>query len=121
MQEYSNEEIEALGLQIGCIIRLGRLRRKLSQEDLGLLIGSNNTTIGRIERYENNTNWKHLIKVCQALEIDFQSLFYLQSLDNILLIIQECFGFEEKLTTQKKQYYNDLEIEAKKIFKKIKS
>ncbi|WP_312285899.1 helix-turn-helix transcriptional regulator [Chryseobacterium gleum] len=121
MQEYSNEEIEALGLQIGCIIRLGRLRRKLSQEDLGLLIGSNNTTIGRIERYENNTNWKHLIKVCQALEIDFQSLFHLQSLDNILLIIKECFGLEEKLTTQKKQYYYDLETEAKKIFKKIKS
>ncbi|MCT4326171.1 helix-turn-helix transcriptional regulator [Elizabethkingia anophelis] len=121
MQEYSNEEIEALGLQIGCLIRLGRLRKKLSQEELGLLIGSNNTTVGRIERYENNTNWKHLIKVCQALEIDFQSLFHLQPLNKILSTIQECFKLEEKLTTQKKQYYSDLELEAKKIFIKIRS
>lgn len=121
MQKYSNEEIEALGLQIGCIIRLERLKKKLSQEELGLLIGSTNTTIGRIERYENNTNWKYLIKVCQVLEVDFYSLFKLQPLTNILSIIKECFVLEEKLTVQKKQYYFDLENSANKIFKKIKS
>ena len=62
MQEYSNEQLDALALQIGCIVRLERLKKKLSQEDLGLLIGSNKTTIGRLERYENSTSWKILFK-----------------------------------------------------------
>lgn len=121
MQEYSNEEINALGLQIGCIIKVERLRKKLSQGDLGLLIGSNNTTIGRIERCENSTSWKNLYKVSQALEIDFNSLFILKSLDFILSIIKECVNLEDKLTVQKEQYYLDLEKEAREHFKFLKS
>ncbi len=121
MQEYSNEQIEALELQVGCVVRLQRLKKDLSQEDLGLLIGSNKTTIGRIERFENSSNWKYLLKVCQALEIDFQGIFILKSLQVILEIIKECISLEKKLTKQKEQYYIDLEIIAKKLFKNIKS
>lgn len=117
MQEYNNEEIDALGIQIGCIVKVERLRKKLSQGDLGLLIGSNNTTIGRIERYENSTSWKNLFKVSQALAIDFNSLFILKSLDFILSTIQECISLEDKLTVEKARYYQDLEKEAKKLFK----
>lgn len=120
MQEYSNEEIDALGLQIGCLIRVERLRKKISQENLGLIIGSNNTTIGRIERFENSTNWKHLLKVCQTLNLDFHSLFNLQPLANILTIIKECISLEDRLTSQKEQYYKDLEIAVKRAFKDIK-
>lgn len=34
MQEYSNEEIDALGLQIGCIIRVERLRKNYHKKIL---------------------------------------------------------------------------------------
>ncbi|OPB94548.1 helix-turn-helix transcriptional regulator [Elizabethkingia ursingii] len=119
MQQYSDEQIEVLGLQIGCLVRVERLRKKLSQEDLGLLIGSNNTTVGRIERYESSTSWKTLFKVCQVLKIDFKSLFILQQKECILQIIKECINLENKLTVQKEQYYRDLEKEAKERFKKI--
>ena len=119
MQEYNNEELEALGLQIGCIIRLERLRKKISQEDLGLLIGSNKTTIGRLERHEHSTSWKILFKVCQALKIEYNPLFVLQPLEFILNIIKESFSLEEKLTIEKEQFYLNLEIEAKEKYKKI--
>ncbi|WP_333596758.1 helix-turn-helix transcriptional regulator [Chryseobacterium flavum] len=121
MKEYSNEEIHALGLQIGCVIRLERLKKKLSQEELVLLIGSNSTTIGRIERYENSTNWELLIKVCQALEVDFYSLFKLQTLNSVLSVIKNCYELENKLTKQKEKYYSDLDKSVKIAFRKIKS
>lgn len=120
MQEYSNEELDILGLQIGCIVRVERLRKKLSQEDLGLLVGSNKTTIGRLERYENSTSWKILFKVCQSLKIEYDQLFILQSLEFILSIIKESFSLEEKLTAEKEKFYINLEVEAKEKFKKIK-
>lgn len=120
MQEYSNEELDALALQIGCIARLERLRKKLSQEDLGLLIGSNKTTIGRLERYENSTSWKILFKVCQTLKIEYNPLFVLQPLEFILSIIKEAYNLEDKLTAEKEKFYVNLEIEANDRFKKIK-
>ena len=118
MQEYNDQELEILGLQIGCIVRVGRLRKGLSQQDLGLMIGSNNTTIGRIERFENSTSWKNLFKVCQILQIDFNSLFILQPLKLILLIIKECVSLEQKLTAEKKKYYKLLEESAYIKYKK---
>lgn len=120
MQKYSNEEIDALGLQIGCIVRVERLRQKLSQEDLGLLIGSNKTTIGRLERYEHSTSWKILYRVCQSLKIEYNTLFILQKLDFVLSIIRESFGLEEKLTAEKESFYKNLEIETKEKFSRIK-
>lgn len=121
MQEFSNEEIDALGLQIGCIVKVERLRRRLSQDDLGLMFESNGTTIGRIERYENSTSWTTLLKVCRLLELDFHSLFILQPLESILSIIKECVSLEKKLTAQKELYYRNLEIAAEEKFSKLKS
>ncbi|SEQ92505.1 helix-turn-helix transcriptional regulator [Epilithonimonas lactis] len=120
MQEYSNEEIDFLALQIGCIVRVERLKQKISQESLGLLIGSNKTTIGRLERYEHSTSWKILFKVCQSLKIEYNPLFILQSLDYVLSIIKESFNLEEKLTAEKELFYKNLEIDAKEKFNKIK-
>ncbi|MEF9477303.1 XRE family transcriptional regulator [Chryseobacterium sp. 1B4] len=119
MQEYSNEEIDFLALQIGCIVRVERLRQKISQENLGLLIGSNNTAIGRLERYEHFTSWKILLKICQSLKIEYNSIFILQSLDNILLIINESYNLEEKLTAEKELFYKNLEADAKEKYAKI--
>ena len=119
MQEYSNEQLDALALQIGCIVRLERLKKKLSQEDLGLLIGSNKTTIGRLERYENSTSWKILFKVCQSLKIEYNPLFVLKQLEFIISIIKESYSLEEKTISEKEKFYKNLEIDAKEKFKKI--
>lgn len=70
MQKYSDRELVLLSLQVGCTIRLERLRRSLSQEDLGLLLGSNSTMIGRIERAETGTAWQNLMKVSQELNMN---------------------------------------------------
>ncbi|MET3535860.1 helix-turn-helix transcriptional regulator [Chryseobacterium limigenitum] len=119
MQEYSNEEIDFLALQIGCIVRVERLRQKISQEHLGLLIGSNKTTIGRLERYEHSTSWKILFKVCQLLKIEYNPLFILQSLDYVLLLINESYNLEDKLTAEKELFYKKLIDDAKYKFSKI--
>ena|SRR5690606_11428947 len=109
MQKYSDKEIILLSLQVGCTIRLERLRKGLSQEELGLAIGSNSTMIGRIERAETGTAWQNLLKVSQELNINYDSLFVLKSMENIILIIKECFSLESKLTTEKENYYKKLE------------
>lgn len=115
MKKYSNKEINLLSLQVGCNIRLERLRKGLSQEELALAIGSNSTMIGRIERAENVTAWQNLLKVSQELNINYESLFVLKSKEDIILMIKECFALENKLTTEKTNYYKKLE----NIFSKI--
>lgn len=51
-------------------IRAQRLKRDLSQEDLGELAGLHRTYIGHLERGEANTSLVNLLKVAAALEID---------------------------------------------------
>lgn len=109
MQKYSDRELVLLSLQVGCTIRLERLRRSLSQEDLGLLLGSNSTMIGRIERAETGTAWQNLMKVSQELNIKYESLFKLKSTEEIILMIRECLSLEKKLTAEKLNYYKILE------------
>ncbi|MFS4432341.1 helix-turn-helix domain-containing protein [Chryseobacterium sp. S90] len=117
MQKYSDIEIELLSLQIGCTIKLKRLKNGISQEDLGLIIGSNATMIGRIERYETSTSWQNLLKICQAIELDYVCLFKLKSLEEILFIIDECLQYEKKLTIEKENYYKILKKTVKEKFK----
>jgi len=114
MQKYSDKEIELLSLQIGCVIKLERLKKGLSQEDIGLIIGTNSTMIGRIERAETLTSWQNLIRVCDAVGANIKSLFDLKSLEDNLSLVDNCIRYEKKLTTEKQEYYNSL----KKIFKK---
>ncbi len=120
MQKYSDNEIDILSFQIGCSIKLQRLKRNLSQEDVGLTIGSNATLIGRIERYETSTSWQNILKICQAIELDYASLFKLKPLEEIFLIIEECLQIEKKLTVEKENYYKLLRIEIEKKFKNLK-
>lgn len=119
MREYSKEELDALGLQIGCVLKLERLRKGISQEDLGLEIGSNSTTVGRIERHENLTSWKNIYLICQALELEFNILFNLKSEAEILEIIQECITFEGKLNRKKREYYELLIGNVRQKFKNL--
>lgn len=89
-------------------VKLSRLQKGLSQEELGLRIGANSTLIGRIERFEMSTSWTNLYKVCNELDIDYSSLFQLRTLSQLMLIIEDCLKLENRLTTEKRNYYNFL-------------
>ena len=73
-------EIKLLNIQIGCILRLARLKKGLSQHDLSLLLGSNPTMIGRIERFENISSWDKIYSISQQLDVNFSDLFTLNTI-----------------------------------------
>ncbi len=101
-------ELELLNMQIGCMLRLGRLKKGMSQLDLALLLGSNPTMIGRIERFENVSGWDKILSISQQLSIDFCNLFVLNTKEELLLIVEESFKLEDKLTQEKRDYYDYL-------------
>jgi transcriptional regulator with XRE-family HTH domain len=105
MQNTNDKEIDILALQIGCLIKLKRLEKNLSQEDIGLFIGSNATMIGRVERAETSPSWQNLLKIFQAVELDCESIFQLKSLEENLLIVEKCLRLEKKITKEKHDYY----------------
>lgn len=113
MKKYDELDIELLSIQVGCILRYERLRRKLSQESLGQIIGSNSMMIGRIERAENACSWKILLLLAQHLNIEFSDLLNLQNKDYILDIIEKSIELEEKLTQDKKDFYKFLKKRVK--------
>lgn len=118
MRPYNEDEIKLLNIQIGCILRLARLKKGLSQHDLSLSLGSNPTLIGRIERAENISSWDKIYSISQLLDVNFSDLFTLKSKDELLSIVEESFKLEDKLTVEKKEYYSILK---KTIIKKYNS
>ncbi|CAD0224637.1 helix-turn-helix domain-containing protein [Chryseobacterium sp. JV274] len=119
MQNYNDYEIDILALQIGCLIKFKRLEKNLSQEDIGLFIGSNATMIGRVERAETSPSWQNLLKIFQAVGLDYESLFQLKSLEENLLIVEKCLKLEKKLTKEKQDYYNSLKKLLKDKYKDL--
>lgn len=106
MSKYGIKELHLLNIQIGCELKLARLKKKISQEDLGLSIDADKTKIARIEK--NASNWNTIYLVSQELSIDFQSLFILKSKREILSLIDECKKEDTKLTAIKIKHYEDL-------------
>lgn len=119
MQNYNDYEIDILALQIGCLIKFKRLEKNLSQEDIGLFIGSNATMIGRVERAETSPSWQNLLKIFQAVGLDYESLFQLKSLEENLLIVEKCLKLEKKLTKEKQDYYDSLKKLLKDKYKDL--
>ncbi|WP_294287986.1 helix-turn-helix transcriptional regulator [uncultured Chryseobacterium sp.] len=117
MQNYDDKEIDILALQIGCLIKFKRLEKNLSQEDIGLFIGSNATMIGRVERAETSPSWQNLLKIFQAVGLNYESPFQLKSLDENLLIVEKCIKLERKLTREKQDYYESLKKLLKDKYK----
>ncbi|WP_026451469.1 helix-turn-helix domain-containing protein [Aequorivita capsosiphonis] len=105
MTKYSEIELNLINIQIGCVIRLARLKRNLSQHELSLIIGTNPTMVGRVERFENESSWNKIYCISQQLEINFFDLFVLKSKEELLNIVDESLSLEEKLTTVKRDYY----------------
>jgi transcriptional regulator with XRE-family HTH domain len=108
MRKYNEVEVELLNIQIGCVLRLARLKRGISQYDLSLLLGSNPTMVGRVERSENVSGWDKIFSISQELNIDFCTLFVLKTKDELLSIVDESFKLEDKLTQKKREYYSYL-------------
>lgn len=108
MSKYGIKELGLLNIQIGCVLKLARLKKGVSQEDLGLLIEADKTKIARLEKYAHATNWNTIYLVSQELEINFCSLFILKSKKEILQLVEECIKLENKLSPMKIKYYDNL-------------
>lgn len=116
---FIKTEIQLINIFIGCKIRLERLRKNLSQHDVGVASGTDNTAVGRVERAEHISNWSSIFLICQYLEIEFCSLFLLKPQKELLLIVEECYLLEKKLTKDKEKYYTKLKERIKKLYSQI--
>lgn len=119
MNESRKEFLELLNIQIGCIIKINRLRKNISQLDLSLAILSNPTAIGRIERAEVVSGWDRIYILCQELNINIADLYILLPQSHLLSIVDEIFSLEQKLSNGKKEYYSKLKAIIKKKYRKI--
>ena len=61
--------------KLGEKIRIERMRRKLSQEQLAEMADLNRDFIGMIERSETNVTVKNLESIANALEMTIQEMF----------------------------------------------
>ena len=68
-------EIEELKFQIGKLIQLYRLKKGISQFQLGNELNISSNHVGRIERSETNPTIESLVTFCNFLEIDLLHLF----------------------------------------------
>jgi len=118
-KNYSETEIELINIYIGCKLRLERLKRNLSQYEVGIKSGTDNTAVGRIERAEHISAWSKIFLVCQYLEIDFKKLFILKSKEDLLSTVKDCYSLENKLNKEKDKYYNGLINTIESLFSKL--
>lgn len=119
MNVYSKNEIGLLAIQVGCILRLNRLKLNLSQEDLAQQLGINSTKIGRIERAEHLCAWSQLLQLWQELEVDHSKQFILKEKKELLSIICQSYNLEKKLNQDKKDYYTFLTKTVKNKYKML--
>lgn len=108
MRKFSEIEIYIIGIQIGCLLRLARLQQKLSQHDLGLLVGFTSTMIGRIERFENVSSWDKILLISTQLNINHCDLFILKNRQDLISIVDQSVNLDDKLSQEKLDYYNFL-------------
>ncbi|MGF7231367.1 helix-turn-helix domain-containing protein [Arachidicoccus sp.] len=119
MKVYSEEELQLVNIYIGLSIKLGRLKQGLSQLQFAILVETNNTNIGRIERAEHYTGWDKILLLTQYLNLDFCSLLTVKTKKDLLGIVEECYKLEGRLTKEKNKYYIDLHHRIEGLHKKI--
>jgi transcriptional regulator with XRE-family HTH domain len=116
MLEINKLRLQLINIQIGCVFRYARLRRGISQDDLGLLIGYSSTMIGRVERFENFSGWDKIYTISEELNENFDKLFILKTELELLNIVSESFKLEDRLNQDKIDYYDFLKKTIKNNF-----
>ena len=71
----NTEERKMLLKQLGLSIKLARVRKELSQEELAELAGLHRTYISMVERAERNITVINLVQIAKALDISLDKLF----------------------------------------------
>ena len=116
MLEINKLRLQLINIQIGCVFRYARLKRGISQDDLGLLIGYSSTMIGRVERFENFSGWDKIYTISEELNENFDKLFILKTESELLDIVSESFKLEDRLNQDKIDYYDFLKKTIKNNF-----
>ena len=68
-------KIDEIDKKVGLNIRLGRVKRGISQEILADMAGIARSTMGIIERGEQSPSLQTVAKVANALQLDIYKLF----------------------------------------------
>ena len=92
MNENPKDLLELLNIQIGCIIKINRLRKGISQHD--------------VAQFTSNVA---------------EDLFVLLSESDLLLIVEEIISLEQKLNEEKKEFYRTLISKIKDKYTRLKS
>ncbi|REC42035.1 helix-turn-helix domain-containing protein [Chryseobacterium sp. 5_R23647] len=85
-----------LKIHIGKIIQLYRLRKELSQFQLGLEVGMSRDHIGRIERGQTNPTIENIVKISDFLNIDILTFFTELNHDDLSSINEEIKTLKEQ-------------------------
>lgn len=85
-----------LKIHIGRIIQLYRLRKELSQFQLGLEVGMSRDHIGRIERGQTNPTIENIVKISDFLNINILIFFTEVNQTEMSSILEEIKNFKEK-------------------------
>lgn len=120
MNEYPKDLLELLNIQIGCIVKINRLRKGISQHELSVVLELNPTAIGRIERAEVTSGWDRIYILCHELNIPFSNLFDLLPEKDLLLIVDEILSLDQKLNDEKKEFYQTLISKIKDKYTRLK-
>ena len=70
----NTEERKMLLKQLGLSIKLARVRKGLSQEELAESAGLHRTYIGMVERAERNITVINLVQIAKALDVSLDKL-----------------------------------------------
>ncbi len=57
-------------------MKMARIEKELSQEDLAIIVGVTRQTIGMIENGSYNPTLKLCVKICKALDKTLNDLFW---------------------------------------------
>ena len=71
----NTEERKMLLKQLGLSIKLARVRKGLSQEELAELAGLHRTCRGMVERAERTITVINLVQIAKALDVSIDKLF----------------------------------------------
>lgn len=76
-----NNKVTKITRLFGMKIKIERIKRNLSQEELAALSGISRPTIGAIERAENIPSIETAASIVRALNLDLDKLFIFDGLE----------------------------------------